>query len=119
MSYIWISSQDRIDVSRKFRPLILIDCVCDIGRRTLYLYPSTNTALRLMSRRRCWSASFGSTAETSNSAAWYIVLGWRCLLAADFGYELEQETNQLIVQLMFPSLGRQFVPNYTYIDVVV
>lgn len=71
-----------------------------------------------MSRCRGWSASFGSTAQTSNSAARYIVLGWRSLLAADFGDELEQETNQFIVQFMSLSLGRQFVPNKTYIDVV-
>ena len=49
VSDVWISSQHRVDVSCEFRPLILIDCVCDICRRALDLYPSPNTALRLMS----------------------------------------------------------------------
>ena len=35
-----ISSQDGVDVSCEFRSLILIDGMCDIGRRALYLYPS-------------------------------------------------------------------------------
>lgn len=97
VSDVWISSQHRIDVSCEFRPLILIDCVCDIGRRTLDLYPSPNTALRLVSQRMRWSAAFCSAAQTPDPATWYVVLCGRCLLAADLGYELEHRTSQLII----------------------
>ena len=106
VSDIWISSQHRIDVSCKFRPLILIDCVCDICRRTLDLYPSPNTALGLMSRRGPWPATLGSTAQASHSATWYIVLGWLCLLAADLGDELEPGISQPIVQIIVASHGQ-------------
>ena len=85
---IWISSQHGVDVSCEFRPLILVDCVCDIRRRTLDLYPSSNAALRLMTRCRGRSTTFGSTAQASNSAAWDTVLGCRCLLATDLEDEL-------------------------------
>ena len=100
MSNIWISSKHRVNVSCEFRPLILIDCVCDIGRRTLDLYFSPNAALRLMSRCRSRSATFGSTAQTSNLATRYIVLGWRYLLATDLGNKLAHESSQSIVQPM-------------------
>ena len=105
VSDIWIPSQHRIDVSCKFRPLILIDCVCDICRRTLDLYPSPNAALGLMSRRGSWPATLGSTAQTSHSATWYIALGWLCLLAAYLGDELESKISSSIVQIIFASHG--------------
>ena len=98
MSDIGISSQDGVDVSCEFRPLILIDSVCDIGRRTLDLYSPSNTALGLMSRCGRRFTTLGSTAQTSNPATWYIVLGWRCLLAADLGDKLAHESSQSIVQ---------------------
>ena len=94
---VWISSQYRIDVSCKFRPLILIDCVCDIGRRTLDLYPPPNTALRLVSQCMRWSAAFCSTAQTPDPATWYVALCRRCLLASDLRDELEHKTGQLII----------------------
>lgn len=103
MSDVWISSQHCVDVSCEFRPLILIDRVGDVGRRALYLYSSPNTALGLMSRSRRGSAPSGSTAQTSNSAAWYIVLGWCRLLAADLGDELEHDTSQSMILLVFAS----------------
>ena len=62
-----------------------------------------------MSRCSSWPATFGSTAQTANSAAWYAVLGWCCLLVADLGDELEHGTNQSIIQLILPSSDRQFV----------
>ena len=51
-----------------------------------------------MPQRRRRSATSGSTAQTSDSATWYTVLGWRCLLAADLGDELGDEINQLVIQ---------------------
>lgn len=101
VSDIRVSSQHGVDVSCKLCPLIFIDRVCNIGRRTLDLYLPPNTALRLMPRCGPWSATFSSTAQTSNPATWDIVLSWRRLLAADLGDELEHKSCQFIVRPIF------------------
>lgn len=74
---IGIPGQDRIDVSGELGPLILVDGMCDVGGRTLHLYPPRYTSFRLMTGRRCAVVVIGRITKASDSPRRHAILRWR------------------------------------------